>query len=200
MATVSSAVDALRDGPVHGVDQVVVHRLAPLQIAGVDERLAEAGGAPEVDLQHGVAAVGQQLGDAVERVGVARPGSAVDQQHHRHRLARDAVAVGVDPGGQRQIGDQVDTVTSRDDMGRRRGEPVSVESRPRVEEQAERLVGPVVGVVAGRGRRDRRNRGSTCRWRGSARGSHVTVELLAERLDIRLPPPRRARSTPSGCT
>ena len=34
---------ALRDGPVTGVDQVVVHGLAPLPVAGVEERLAVAG-------------------------------------------------------------------------------------------------------------------------------------------------------------
>ena len=43
--------DALLDGPVHGVDQVVVHLQAPLLVAGVQELLAVAGRAAEVDLQ-----------------------------------------------------------------------------------------------------------------------------------------------------
>ena len=61
MATrVGSAMPSLHR-PGDGVEQVVVHLAAPLQVAGVDERLAEAGRAAEVDRQHRVAAVGQPL-------------------------------------------------------------------------------------------------------------------------------------------
>ena len=49
--------DALLHRPVDGVEQVVVHLAAPFEVAGVDERLAEAGRAAEVDRQHGLAAV-----------------------------------------------------------------------------------------------------------------------------------------------
>ena len=68
-----AVVMPLFDRPVDGVEQVVVHLAAPLQVAGVDERLAEAGGAAEVDRQHRVAAVGQPLVLAVVAVGVAPP-------------------------------------------------------------------------------------------------------------------------------
>ncbi len=54
--------DLLLDGPVDGVDQVVVHLAGPLLVAGVEELLAEAGRAAEVDAQHGVAAVGAATG------------------------------------------------------------------------------------------------------------------------------------------
>ena len=58
VAAVGAAVDgdlrpvgaALLDDPVDGVEQVVVHLGAPLLVAGVDEVLAVAGRAPEVDL------------------------------------------------------------------------------------------------------------------------------------------------------
>src|SRR5690606_40368693 len=77
--------DAGVDRPLHRIDQVVVHPAGPLAVAGVGELLAEAGGAAVVHAQHGVAAVGQPLVIAAVAVGVARPGAAVHQQHHRHR-------------------------------------------------------------------------------------------------------------------
>ena len=80
--------DALLDRPVDGVDQVVVHLPAPLPVAGVQELLAEAGRAAEVDLEHRVAAVGQPLRLGVEAPAVARPRTAVDEQHHRQALRR----------------------------------------------------------------------------------------------------------------
>ena len=81
---------ALLDGPVDGVDQVVVHLAGPLAVAGVEELLAEAGRAAEVHLQHRVAAVGQPLRLRVVAPAVARPRPAVDQQHHRQVLRLDA--------------------------------------------------------------------------------------------------------------
>src|SRR5690606_1215702 len=63
---------AVADGPLGGVDDVVLDSLAPLLVAGVLEALAVAAGAAVVDLQHRVAAAGQQLGFPVERPAVAR--------------------------------------------------------------------------------------------------------------------------------
>ena len=79
-----------RHRPGHGVQQVVVHAPAPLPVAGVDEALAEAGGAAEVDREHGVAAVGEPLVVRVEPEPVAPPGAAVDQQHQRTGAVRAA--------------------------------------------------------------------------------------------------------------
>jgi hypothetical protein len=53
--------DAGGDGPVHGIDQIIMHLGAPFQIAGGDERLAEAGRATKVHRQDGIATVGQPL-------------------------------------------------------------------------------------------------------------------------------------------
>ena len=52
---------------------VVLHLVAPLLVAGVQELLAVAGRAAEVRLQHGVAAVGEELREAVVAPGVAAP-------------------------------------------------------------------------------------------------------------------------------
>ena len=51
--------------PVHDVDQVVVHLARPLPVAGVQERLAEAGRAAVVHRDHRVAAIRQKLVDGV---------------------------------------------------------------------------------------------------------------------------------------
>ena len=105
--------DALLHRPGDGVEQVVVHLAAPFEVAGVDERLAEAGRAAEVDGQHGPAAVGQPLVLRVEAVLVARPGSAVHQQHHGQRR------LGTTPGAgrQRQVRHQLQPVARADDLG-----------------------------------------------------------------------------------
>ena len=90
IATLLRVGDLFLDGPVDGVDQVVVHLAGPLLVAGVDEFLAEAGRAAVVDAQHRVAAVGQQLVLGVEAPAVAAPRAAVHDQHHRQRLVRAA--------------------------------------------------------------------------------------------------------------
>ena len=75
--------NSLLHRPLHGVDQVVMHLAAPLQVAGVEECLAEAGGAAEIHRQHGIAAIGQPLVVRVIAVLVSCPRPAVHQKHHR---------------------------------------------------------------------------------------------------------------------
>ena len=53
--------DALGDQVLDAPGEVVLHLVAPLLVAGVQELLAVAGRAAEVRLQHGVAAVGEEL-------------------------------------------------------------------------------------------------------------------------------------------
>ena len=75
----------------YGVEQVVVHLAGPLAVAGVEELLAVAGRAAEVDLKHGVAAVREPL-----RVAGCSPrrraphGPAVDEQHRGQLLGGHA--------------------------------------------------------------------------------------------------------------
>src|SRR5690606_32594106 len=107
--------DAVVDGPLHGVHQVVVHLGAPLAVARVEEGLAEAGGAPEVDAQDRVAAVGQPLVDAVVAPVVAGPRAAVHLQHHRQRFRRADAVFGLVPRRQGQVADQVQAVPGPDD-------------------------------------------------------------------------------------
>ena len=49
------------DGPIDGVDEVVVHLAGPLLVSGVEELLAEALGPAVVDAEDRVAAVGKPL-------------------------------------------------------------------------------------------------------------------------------------------
>ena len=91
-----------------------MHRLGPLEVAGVEELLAEPRRAAIVDRQHGVAPVGEQLVDRVVAPRVARPRPTVNEQHHRHRRARQAVGAGVARGRQRQIADQGEPVARLD--------------------------------------------------------------------------------------
>ena len=76
------AIDnALCDKVIDGVEQVVVHLGAPLAVARVEEGLAVAGGTAEVDVHTGVAPVGQPLVFGIESPTIARPRTAVHDQH-----------------------------------------------------------------------------------------------------------------------
>ena len=105
------AGDALVDRPLHGVKQIVVHRTGPLKVAGVDEVLAEPGGAAIVNAQHGIAAVGQPLVPRIVAPVIARPRPAVDEQDHRQRLVRFPVLVRVGPNRKGAVADKVEAVT-----------------------------------------------------------------------------------------
>jgi len=63
--------DAFGDRPAGGVGQIVLHRPAPLAIAGQQEGAPVAAGAPEIDLQHGVTIGDQPLDGGVEAPLVA---------------------------------------------------------------------------------------------------------------------------------
>ena len=91
VATVRSAHDRdlvlLREavvGPLHRVDEIVVHRPCELHVRDVDELLAEAGRAAVVGWQYGVTAIGEPLMRRIEAPDVTRIGTAVDHQHERH--------------------------------------------------------------------------------------------------------------------
>jgi hypothetical protein len=71
---------------------VVLHQVAPLLVAGVEELLAVAGGAAEVGLQDGVAAVGEELRHGVVAPGVARPRAAVRHDDDGRFFGGDALS------------------------------------------------------------------------------------------------------------
>ena len=124
------------DQPLHGVDQVVVHPARELALGRVGERLPEPGRAAVVDLQHGVAAVGEHLGLGVVAPGVARPRAAVDDEH-RGQAAR------LHAEGQREVAVQREAVAGGDRDRRHRRERRRVQPRPRAEEELRRA-GPAV--------------------------------------------------------
>ena len=98
--------DALGDQVLHAPGDVVLHLVAPLLVAGVEELLAVAGRAAEVRLQHRVAAIGEELREVVEAPAVARPRAAVRQHDRRQVLRRDAL-------GQRQERRDLEPVRGR---------------------------------------------------------------------------------------
>ena len=51
--------------------EILLHHLSPLVVAGIEELLAVPGGASEVRLKDGVAAVGEELRDRIVAPGVA---------------------------------------------------------------------------------------------------------------------------------
>lgn len=67
------AGDALVDGPVDGVDQIIVHLAGELVRRLLDERFPEARRPAIVDREDGIPAVGQPLMRGVVAVAVARP-------------------------------------------------------------------------------------------------------------------------------
>ena len=88
---------ALVDGPLGGIDDVVLDAVAPLLVARVLERAAVAARTAEVHLQHRITAAGEHLCFAVEAPVVARPDRAamrIDDQ-------RQVLAVAA--GRQRQV-------------------------------------------------------------------------------------------------
>ena len=127
--------DAAVDRPRHRVEQVVVHLAAPLVVGGVEELLAEAGRAAEVDLEHRVAAVREQLVDRRVAVVVARPRPAVREQHERHRPGR-ADRLG-------QVAHERHPVARRDHHGLLRRERLLVERGPRREQVRPGVLGVV---------------------------------------------------------
>ncbi len=69
--------DTLVDEVIDTVGDVVLHRKAPLLLAGVEERLAVSGRCPEVGLEDGIAAVRHVLDLGVVTPHVTRPRAAV---------------------------------------------------------------------------------------------------------------------------
>jgi hypothetical protein len=105
---------ALAHRPGHAVEEIGVHGLAPLPIAGVDEPLAEPGRAAEVDPQDRVAAVGQELDQGVVAPGIAGPRAAMDQEHHRRAVLGPAVLIGIGGARQGQVAHQGQAIAGRD--------------------------------------------------------------------------------------
>ena len=130
-----------------------MHLAAPLQVAGIDEGLAEAGGAAEVHRQHGIAAVRQPLVVRVEAVDVACPRAAVHQQHHRQ--GRFGLPFRVRRQG--QIGDQLQPVAPADDGAPHRCQAIGLQIGTRGEELGDLARGSLVEMIGGRRLRRARN-------------------------------------------
>ena len=187
----SSATPCLHR-PVDGVEQVVVHLAAPLQVAGIDEALAEAGRAAEVHRQHRIAAVRQPLVARVEAIAVARPRAAVHQQHHRQRR----LGLRLFAGRQRQVRHQLQTVARADDLAAHRRQPIGREIGARGEQLGDLGRAAVVEMIGGRRLRRARHHdpaavvaacGRRCSiWPGSAPCSSFSVigHVLVERYPV----------------
>ena len=93
--------DAFRDQMLHAPGEVVLHLLAPLVVAGVEELLAVAGRAAEVRLQDGVAAVGEELREPSVAPGVAPPGAAVRERRRAAGSCRARPSAGSGRPGSR---------------------------------------------------------------------------------------------------
>ena len=91
---------ALRHEPLHAVREVVLHRAAPLLVAGHLERQPVARRAAEVDPQHRVAGGGEDLvfEAGVEVVAVVGLRPAVEVDDERIALPRGRVEGRVEPG------------------------------------------------------------------------------------------------------
>ena len=142
VATVAAAHDrepirigpALIDRPLRDVVHVVLHRLVPLAIARIEELLAEAGRAAEVDVQDGVAAIGEPLVIRVEAPAVAGPRSAVHHDDQRHPLA------GLPVVRQRVVRRKHETIASRNLDRLHLHERKTFQTRPVAEEVATSLL------------------------------------------------------------
>lgn len=120
--------DPLIGGPLHPIDEVVVHGAGELLHGRVVERLPVAGGAPVVDLEHGVAAVREELRLGLISPRVAEPRAAVHQQHHRQVLRRHALR-------EREVTVDREPVAGLEGDRPHLREVVRLQPRPRTEEE-----------------------------------------------------------------
>ncbi len=105
---------------------VIVHDRAPGLVTGVLPFLAVTRRTAEVQLQHGIATVGQQLHQRIVTPPVARLGPAVRQHHGGQPRALGR------PEGQRQVTGNADASRARhgDRLGRRQLRLVEPEALP----------------------------------------------------------------------
>src|SRR3982751_6447676 len=95
--------DSLGDEIADAVGDVVLHLLAPLIVAGVQEFLSVTGGGSEVWLKYRVATVGEELRDRRIAPRIASPRPAVNVDNHRKIFWRYA-------DGQSEIGGDGQTI------------------------------------------------------------------------------------------
>ena len=106
--------NAAVDSPPDGVEEVIVHPAAPLEVGGVDEGFAKAGGAAEVDAEDGVAAVGQELKDGIIAPLVPGPRAAMNEESQRQGMGGQAGIVRVGFPGEGVVANQVQAVACRE--------------------------------------------------------------------------------------
>ena len=173
--------DALGHEVLHAPGDVVLHLVAPLLVAGVEELLAVAGGAAEVGLQDRVAAVGEELGEVVEAPAVARPGAAVRQDDRGQVLRGHALR-------QREEGRDLEPVRGRVAHGLHLRHVLARDPLADLVLQGQLLGRPVeevalagVGVARGGDQHDPVVGG------GRAEADVLARELALEQLVVRLP-------------
>ena len=139
--------DLLFHGPVHAVDQVVVHLPRPFHVRRIEVLLADARGAAIVRLQHRVPTVGQPLRVRVVAPRVPRPRAAVNEQNHGQGLGGLAIHVRVE--WKREIAHKVQPVAGLDDDGTHLGQRLIGEGLARNKQRRELgLAGRVFQVAA----------------------------------------------------
>ena len=144
MATLFGVDPALLHRPVDRVEQVGVHGLAPLLVGGVQELLAVAGGAAEVHLHDGVAAVGEPLRVRVEAPACRGP------RGRRGRRARAGGFAAFTSHRQGQVAVEREAVAGRERHGAHLGERQPLQLGLGHEEERALLGLAVPGVVAHR--------------------------------------------------
>src|SRR5260370_867259 len=106
--------DALLHGPVDGIYQVIVHLTAPFFIARVHELFAIDRRAALIDLQTGVAAIGEPLRVGTIAPTISGPGTAMHIQHHWQ-------VAPIAPGRQREIAVNGPSIPGGEDNRLQRG-------------------------------------------------------------------------------
>ena len=128
MAILSRCAMPSLDRPFDHVDQIVMDLAGVLLLACGDEGFAETSRAAIIHREHSIAAVGQPLMIAAIAENIARPWTAVHDEHHRQRFWR---AVTFDFGRQRQVRNKGEAVARFGLDGMHRREPICFQLRPR---------------------------------------------------------------------
>ena len=173
--------DALGHQVLHTPGEVILHAVAPLLVAGIEELLAVARGAPEVGRQYRIAAVGQELGVGVEAPLVPGPGAAVGEDHQGQVLGGDAL-------GQAEVGGNFQAITGlvADGLHGHQGLPGQILTRDIFQGELlgapiEEVAGAGIAVAGGRDHADLLVIG------GGGEADLLARQLLLEQLIVRFP-------------
>ncbi len=183
--------ETLGDGPLHGIDHVVLHRQSPLPPARLEVLETIAGTAAEFRLENEVTTTGKQL-----RLAIPLPTSAANPRPPMQQNHRRQVGLACSSGWQRDVQRHIESIARLDAHEVRAAHELRVNAGTRARNAGQRARLCVVDRVHGRlriGKRRNQHRGSrgTQRHCDSVhRAGHCGIDQLLNLLQAWVEPDR----------